>query len=402
MKRRFWPAALTVVSILLFGSYLIYTHSLVEQIRESNQIDRQIYMYIQRSMLRIGGDPQSAQMALVDIQATLQASRIPIIHIDGFGRPAAGSNLPFEADAFSDTGRARLLEYSRYLAKKYPAHHVGLDSLGTMYFGEPPILARVRWIPALQVGAALLLLLFAFAIMRADMRASREQLYSAMARELAHQMGTPLSSLSGWVEVLQLTAEERELMATPEKIGHLMHADVERLERVSRRFELIGKPQALEIVAIPDVVDELYAYFKPRLPHLAKGIALRTRVQHNLPPVRANRVLLVWALENIVKNAVDALAGRGGHISIIALSRPDEKSRNDRVRVIIADNGPGIEASVRDRIFEPGVTTKTAGWGVGLALSRRIIEELHNGRITVENRSRQGTTFIVELPAAHG
>jgi signal transduction histidine kinase len=192
-------------------------------------------------------------------------------------------------------------------------------------------------------------------------------------------------------------------MVSPERIGHVMQADVERLERVSRRFELIGKPQALELVSARAIIDELVSYFQPRLPHLARGIRLRSRVHRHLPAVRADPVLLVWALENILKNAVDALAGRGGRISVMArLGRAPRQLRGARevVHIIIADNGPGIAPTVRDSIFEPGVSTKSGGWGVGLSLSRRIIEELHQGRITVENRPGGGTVFDVMLPVA--
>jgi signal transduction histidine kinase len=144
------------------------------------------------------------------------------------------------------------------------------------------------------------------------------------------------------------------------------------------------------------------AYFWPRLPHLGKGIALRERVQHGLPAIAANEVLLVWALENIVRNAVDALAGRGGRISIIAVAGETSALTPGRetVHIVIADNGPGIAPSVRKRIFEPGISTKSGGWGVGLSLSRRIIEELHNGRIIVEDRPSGGAVFDIALPVA--
>ena len=111
-----------------------------------------------------------------------------------------------------------------------------------------------------------------------------------------------------------------------------------------------------------------------------------------LPQVEANRVLLVWAFENIVKNAIDALAGRGGQISLIA-----RKGANS-VDIYIADDGPGIDASVRDRIFDAGVTTKTSGWGVGLSLTQRIVEDLHGGRVSVRNRDNGGAVFHIELP----
>jgi signal transduction histidine kinase len=151
------------------------------------------------------------------------------------------------------------------------------------------------------------------------------------------------------------------------------------------------------------IVDELVCYFAPRLPHLARNIRLRARVERGLPPVMADRVRLLWALENIVKNAIDALAGRGGRITVVARHGQAARRRGgarSTVHILIADDGPGIAPPVRDRIFEPGVSTKTSGWGVGLSLSRRIVEELHRGRITVEQRTAGGTVFNVMLPVA--
>jgi signal transduction histidine kinase len=224
-------------------------------------------------------------------------------------------------------------------------------------------------------------------------REERERLWAAMARELAHQMGTPLSSLSGWIEVMRLPVAERESMASVDHIAAVVSADVERLERVSRRFELIGKKPKLEPVRVEEVVRELERYFSPRLPRLARGVSMRVRLSADLPTIEANRVLLVWAIENIVKNAIDALGGRGGHIVIVA--HPDD---NWGVHIHIADDGPGIAPEVKDRIFQAGVTTKTSGWGVGLSLTQRIIEDLHGGRVTARARKKNGTVFDIVLP----
>jgi signal transduction histidine kinase len=405
MTRRFWPAALTAVSIVVLGSYLVYTQYIVRQIEREAAVHKQIIALVQQGMLQIGMEG-AAETTLMDLQQRLQALNVPIVFFNAAGEPQSANNLPFphdEAALSTPEGQKRVRDYAARLAASRPANVISQPGVGMFYFGDPPILGWLRWVPALQVGAGVLLILIAFIVMRADMRAHREQLWSAMARELAHQMGTPLSSLSGWVEVLQLSDDERESMASTERIGRLMQADVERLERVSHRFELVGKGQPLQHAEIQSVVDEIVCYFQPRLPHLGKGITLRKRVESGLPPVLANQVLLVWALENIVKNAVDALAGRGGRISIVAVSGNGRRFRagnTNTVHVLIADNGPGISLSVRERIFEPGVTTKASGWGVGLSLSRRIVEELHHGRISVHHRASGGTVFDVALPGA--
>jgi signal transduction histidine kinase len=402
MKRRFWPAALAVTSILVLGSYLLYTQHLVRQIQDEAAVHAQIYSIVQQGMLRMG-DEGAAALALIDLQQQLASLDVPIVAFNAAGELYAAENLPFDADLATAAGRERVQRYADRISAARPSHRTVVPGAGAIIFGDPPLLMRLRWVPYLQVGAGMLLVVLAFVIMRANMRAHREQLWSAMARELAHQMATPLSSLSGWVEVLQLDDRERESMVSTPRLAQELQADVERLERVSRRFELIGKPQAPELTPVRGIVDELVCYFAPRLPHLARNIRLRARVERGLPPVMADRVLLLWALENIVKNAIDALAGRGGRITIVARHGQAARRRGrarSMVHIVIADDGPGIAPPVRDRIFEPGVSTKTSGWGVGLSLSRRIVEELHRGRITVEQRTAGGTVFNVMLPVA--
>lgn len=402
MMRRFWPASVAVVSVLILGSYLLYTQRLVRQIRSEAAVHAHIYSIVQQGMLRVG-EEGAAALALMDLQQQLGGLDVPIVAFNAAGEPYAAENLPFDADPSSAEGRDELRRYAARLAATRPGNRTVVPGVGEIVFGDPPLLSRLRWVPYLQVGAGVLLVVVASVILRSHLRAQREQLWSAMARELAHQMATPLSSLSGWVEVIQLAAAERESMVSAERIGQVMQTDVERLERVSRRFELIGKPQALEVVPVSSVIDELVCYFQPRLPHLARGIRLRSRVQRDLPAIRADPVLLVWALENILKNAIDALAGRGGRISVLArMGQAPGAIGGARamVQIIIADDGPGIAVPLRDRIFEPGVSTKSGGWGVGLSLSRRIVEELHQGRITVENRPNGGSVFYVMLPVA--
>lgn len=388
MTRRYWPAALALLSVLVFGSYLAYTNHLVNQIRSESQIHSQMYAAVQRGLISLeeGGELS----ALQDLQRLLKRLGVPIVAVDPAGRPYAAENIPFTPDFNTPEGRERIKEFALDLSKKHAP--ITAAGIGTIYFGSPPIVRWLVWVPWLQAAGALFLILIALAIIRSNVRETRERLWASMARELAHQMGTPLSSLSGWIEVLRLPPAERDAMASTDKIADVVSADVDRLERVSRRFELIGKPPRLEPISIDVIVDELVSYFRPRLPRLARGIELKVRVAENLPKIEANRVLLVWAFENVVKNAIDALAGRGGRITIVA------RNGNGSVELHIADDGPGIDASVRDRIFEAGISTKSAGWGVGLSLTQRIIEDLHGGRISVRNRTSGGAVFDVELP----
>lgn len=394
MRRRLWPLLLAILSLAILGSYLVYTEYLVREIRAEAAVHTRMYARVQEGLLAV--DPQQETATLMALQEEITQMGVPIVVMDVEEQPVATVNLPFEADLADPADRARIVSYVRRLDRR----NVPIQGpLGTIHYGPPPITAWLRWIPWLQVAGATLLLGLAFGLIQVSLRAERERLWAAMARELAHQMGTPLSSLSGWVEVLRLPESERARLSAPGHVAEEISRDVERLERVSRRFELIGKKPELGPVSVAEVVAELDRYLRPRLPTRTHGIALSHRIPDDLPAVRANRVLLVWALENMLKNALDALASRGGggHIRIAAVREDDE-----HVRLVVSDDGPGIAPEVRDTLFEPGVSTKSSGWGVGLSLTRRIIEDLHGGTVSARERKGGGTTFVVSLDVADG
>jgi len=391
MDQRSWPAALTLLALVVLGAFLLYTERIVREVRTEAAMHTRMYALVQEGLLSL--EPGADLQALIEVQRTLTELGVPVVAVNEQGEPYAVANLPFKADLAVPADRRRILDYVRRLDRQNPPIHE--PGAGTIHFGAPPIIAWLRWAPWFQVGVALILGGIGFVVVRSHVRADRERFWAATARELAHQMGTPLSSLAGWVELLRLPAAERDALVPTERIAQEIGADVERLERVSRRFELIGKPPALEVVDVVGVVEELERYFRPRLPRLGSGVRLGARVSRGIPAVRANRVLLVWALENVVKNALDALAGRGGRIRIAAAP-----VASGYVRFSVTDTGPGIAPVVRDRLFTPGVTTQVGGWGVGHSLTRRIIEDLHAGRVTARSRRGGGTVFEIDLPVA--
>jgi signal transduction histidine kinase len=179
------------------------------------------------------------------------------------------------------------------------------------------------------------------------------------------------------------------------EIAREIGEDLSRLERISHRFELIGMEPQLEEMDLHGVLGSLQTYLEARLPRFGSGVDLDLSVPRDLPPVMASEVLLTWALENVVKNSLDALGGEGGTIRI----RAGEEGGKGIV-ISISDTGPGVSSEVRDDIFEPGVTTKERGWGVGLALSRRIVQGVHKGRIELGEEGQGGATFHIRLPLA--
>jgi signal transduction histidine kinase len=205
-----------------------------------------------------------------------------------------------------------------------------------------------------------------------------------MARESAHQLGTPLSSLRGWLELL----EERDAGDGARETAHLMRADLERLERVAHRFERIGRPPKQEPVDIGALVAHVADYFRARVPTLARAVTIHTRLPDTPLTIAGDPVLLEWALEALIKNAIDALGGRGGTIDLVV----EPKESGARIRV--SDDGPGIPRDVRSHIFDPGFTTKRGGWGIGLPLARRIVQDWHDGTLRVLPTDR-GATFEI-------
>lgn len=390
MYRRHWPTALALLAAVTLGWYLVYTQILLREMRRDNVIHSRILVSIFSGL----ADPreQAATAALFNLSQEVQQLRIPLVVTDAEGGIVGTANLPFEADVGDPRDADRVRAYARDLARDNPP--IIEPGYGIVFFGDPPLVRRLRWIPWLQVGALAGLLVAAWWVIRHNLHTERERIWAAMARESAHQMGTPLSSLAGWVEILRLPGEEREEMATLPAVAAEMEADLDRLEKVSRRFEWIGRPVRKEAVDVRALLRGLDRYMRVRLPRLGRGVDVRMQVPAEVPPVLGNTVLLEWALENLVKNALDALAGSGGNITVEA----EERGRR-RVEIRVSDDGPGVAPAVRNTLFEPGVSTKKGGWGVGLSLARRIVEDVHGGRLELAPTER-GATFVLILPAA--
>jgi signal transduction histidine kinase len=390
MTRRHWPTLLAVLAALILGWYLLYSQFLVREMRSDAEVHSRIVVRILQGLTDPSEDAPLA--ALFDLSSEVQNLRIPIVYTDVDGVPALWVNLPFEAAMGDTAAMIDVLDYARGLARRNPP--IVEPGLGTIYFGDPPNVRRMRWIPWLQVGALVGLLVTLASIIRHNQRTERERIWAAMARESAHQMGTPLSSLAGWVEILRLPAEERDGMASLPAVAAEMEADLDRLEKVSRRFEWIGRPVQKGPVEVRPLLRVLERYVRVRLPHLGRSVELEVDVDAATPPILGNAILLEWALENLVKNALDALAGTGGTIRIEAQAHGPR-----RVEVRVVDDGPGVAPAVRSTLFEPGVTTKKGGWGVGLSLTRRVVEDVHGGRLTLEP-SERGARFVMTFPAA--
>ena len=250
-----------------------------------------------------------------------------------------------------------------------------------MYYGQSTILEKLKLYP----GALLLLLLtisgLVFFYLRTSQIAVQNKLWTGMAKETAHQLGTPLSSLMGWVSMLKAKGVE-DTITTP------MEADLKQLETITNRFSKIG---SLPIKKRTDIVSASRDVFDYLADKASKGIAFTFYSCTNEIHLKVNKELYCWVVENLLNNAIDAVVGEGK----IELSLLEEK---DRVLINVIDNGKGIPKRLAKRIFQPGFTTKKRGWGLGLSLCRRIIEDYHQGSIQVRSSSKdKGTHFEIVL-----
>ena len=378
----------TVGVVLLLGSYIVYTQSVVAELRHEAERSGRLYARVYEALADPGAD---ASAALLDMSRAIGESKVPVLVTDADGNLAAAVNTPFDKLASGGTRVDPRLQGNeplrRFIAKLDRENQpIAEQGVGTVHIGDTPLVFGLRIIPLVQAGTLALLLLAGLYAFRTRERADREKVWAGMARESAHQLGTPLSSLSGWLELLGERAGDP---LTSKAIEH-MRGDLDRLERVAHRFERIGRPPRQDPVDVRQLVEHVGGYFRARVPTLAHAVEIAASGGDEPLLIHGDAVLLEWALEALIKNAVDALAGRGGRIYITAARVPEG------VRIRVADDGPGVPRDIRTRVFDAGFSTKDHGWGVGLSLARRIVQENHGGTLHLVPAPR-GATFDVIL-----
>lgn len=279
--------------------------------------------------------------------------------------------------------------YVNYLITKFSNENEPIEVIvkgevyQTIYYGNSPLLKKIGFYP---LALLLIIILFAAVVYffyRSTKSAEQNKLWTGMAKETAHQIGTPLSSLVGWTEILKTENVNPEYITEIEK-------DIDRLQTITDRFSKIGSAPTLETLDLVEVTTSSYEYLKSRS---SKLINFEIELPTNEIPVKLNAQLFSWTIENLVKNAIDAMKGKGDlKLNISQIEK--------QVFVNITDTGKGIPKQLFSKIFEPGYTTKKRGWGLGLSLAKRIIEDYHKGKIKViESEIGKGTTIQITLKA---
>ncbi len=414
MKRRVWrlihdkagysglPLAfkgLMILGLAAIAAILIYTtQTMVSRLKSSEARLANAYA---GHWKRAAETSDPAEIAYLFDQI-ISKGDFPIVVADPDDQPLYWRSLPDLSD--TDTtraARARVVNLMRRIGResspvpiKYEGH-----LLYHLYYGNVALVDQVERLPYIGVAVMVLFLLIAYIGFRNIKRAEQRYIWVGMAKETAHQLGTPLMSLMGWLERLDGVSTEGESSAldpaSVQEILEYMRADIVRLNRVAQRFSQIGSEPDRKPQSVEKVVREVVSYFRTRLPHSGRGVSLLDEYQ-SVGEVPINAELIAWVLENLIKNALDSVDPKTGRVEVAV--GPDPESG---VRVTVTDNGKGITPAQANKIFQAGFTTKKRGWGLGLTLARRIVMEYHNGDLYLDSSiPHLATRFVVHLHAA--
>ncbi len=375
-----WPIYLSVIGLVIVVASVWYTNRLANQL---SVIEENYVRFFEASVRDINNFENVASDADFSVQGEIIGNNttIPAIWaLQGGGYQDAINWGGREADT------AYILEQLDYL-KANGKPPVEMPYGGLMYFGTSTLIQKLRLFPYIQLALiGTFLVIGVFGINQAR-RAEQNRVWVGMAKETAHQLGTPISAIMGWIEHLNVSyAENSELM----EVSSELNKDVKRLEMVANRFSKIGATPDLHPTNIYAELDQCREYMQKRAPRRVK-FDFPSAADGNLP-VAINPLLFDWVIENLLRNALDAMDGKGKISSTVT-------EKDGKVLIDITDTGHGISSRNVRRVFDPGFTTKKRGWGLGLSLVKRIIEEYHQGKIIVAaSEPGKGTTFRITLP----
>jgi len=388
-KKQKWKFALLVFAIIIGASSIFVTNSLVKELKSEERKKIGLWAEATKSingegevnpfMLRVISGNNNIPVILVDACDTILENR----NFQNFSKlDSLFLNLGIRSPQRADN---TFLRNELDKIKENGYEPIEINIIGDkqwIYYKDSALLNRLRYYPIYQLGFIGLFMFIAYFIFSASRKSEQNKVWAGMAKETAHQIATPLSSLMAWIELLK-DKEGLESMVLE------MGKDIKRLETITDRFSKIGSKPTLEEKNIVELVIDTTTYLKSRLPEKIQFNILHKKSETIIP---VSTVLLNWVIENICKNAADAMKGKGE----ITISITEDISK---VILNITDNGEGIERSILKNIFKPGVTSKKRGWGLGLSLSKRIVEQYHKGSIFVmQSKKGVGTTFCIHLP----
>ena len=387
MKRYTGSTTIKIVllffGLILMAGTIFYSNSIVAQLREDN---RQIVTVYSRIIANTINEESDANLGFV-FDEIIKKVQFPIIYTDKLNNPLYSRNID------QDKNKDELLNHIKSMNKSnkpiaieyYNAESKSTILLGYLHFGDSILVQRLEWLPYLEIIIVLMFILVGFLGFNSIRENEKRQIWVGMARETAHQLGTPISALIGWIDRIDSHPKDSQYIAKE------MRSDMMRLEQIADRFSQMGSQSPLEKLSLSKLIDGQVKYLKKRIPSLNKDTELKIKIIDDIY-IMGNSILLSWALENLIRNGIDSIKQQNGVVELIV------KIENGFGCIDIKDNGLGIDRKDWKNIFIPGFSSKKRGWGLGLSLVQRIIKEIHSGSIAVKSSSASdGTTFRIKL-----
>ena len=375
--------ALIAVGFILIIGLLAYSNSIVNQLRDDNREIVKVYSEI---IAKTVNEESDANLSFV-FDEIIKKVQFPIIYSDADQNPVYSRNLggSVSPEALQKPMAAMDLQNEPIpIAFNDPAS-VEPILLGYLHYGDSDLIRKLQWLPYLEIGAVALFIFVGFIGFNAIRNSEKRNIWVGMAKETAHQLGTPVSALMGWVDRIKMHPEESKIVVDE------MESDLERLNQIGNRFSNMGSDAPLNPISLKSLVNEQTVYLKKRMPSLGKQIKLTVNAPDDIT-VLGNPTLLGWAIENVIRNGMDSIKHDQGKVSITV------SGLGEHGILYIQDNGSGIDKKNWKNIFRPGFSTKQQGWGLGLSLVNRIINEIHGGHIAViQSEPDIGTTFEIRL-----
>ena len=372
-------AGLFILGVALVIGLLAYTQLLVKNLREDNREIVRLYASLIANVAQEDND-QNLDFIFENI---IQKVKFPLIQTDTQNNVQMWKNLPENIDSEEQIYRFMSIcdKNNNPIALTYENEKIGKITFGYLHYGDSALISKLQvwsYIEIMAIGFFIFLGFTGFSFIRNN---EKKHIWVGMARETAHQLGTPVSALMGWVQWIK---------DHPKKINEIipeMEIDLQRLEQINRRFSEMGSESVFEEFDLSIRIEKIIKYLNKRLPSLGKTVKLVNDIQPGIIII-ANGSLLAWSIENIIKNSIDSIEERRGEISISL------KKELNEIKIRIKDNGKGIPKKDWKNIFRPGFSTKKTGWGLGLSLANRIIEDIHKGHMRVLNSTVNKGTII--------
>jgi signal transduction histidine kinase len=383
---------LQITALALVAAMLLFSQHVTDELLDKQ---REMVGLYARSLEYIASAQSESNDFTFVFNEVIRTIDFPIILTDPGNEPIYWKNLltdSLDLARMSDPERSQFFrEAIAEMDSQYTPLRIALNDtlvLNYVHYGESRLIRQLRWLPYIEIGLAAVFVFIAYIGFSYIKRSEQSNIWVGMAKETAHQLGTPLSSIMGWLDIIRNETEVPPRLR--ETIGE-MENDINRLSKVTARFSKIGSTPDLREENLREVVQGVTGYMSKRLPRSGGQVQLVIETAGDFH-ARINRELFEWVVENLTKNALDALEGTGGRISY-AFSQSGGSTMLD-----VTDTGKGIDPKLHKEVFRPGYTTKKRGWGLGLSLSKRIIEDYHRGKLTIKQSAPgSGTTFRIRL-----